>query len=188
MCFTDFFSEFEYTFTSLIRFTPEGLGKNSFFGASIILRPNDLPGWSNPAIGNMLSELTHLDERIKQYDKYIEQAAKADTQAQQLMQLGGIGSITASAIVATVGKGHVFKCSLSISAWLRLAPGQYSSGDKQRLGRITKAGDHYLRTLLVMGARAMLIAAKKRSDPIKRWVVSLQERRAYWRAVVAIAA
>lgn len=151
-------------------------------------RLEDLPGWCNTVIGDMLSELTHLDERIKQYDQYIEQAAKADTQTQQLMQLGGIGSITASAIVATVGKGHEFKCSRSFSAWLGLVPGQHSSGGKQRLGRITKAGDPYLRTLLVMGARAVLIAAKKRSDPISRWAVSLQERRGYWKAVVAIAA
>ncbi len=56
----------------------------------------------------MLSELTHLDERIKQCDQYIDQAAKQDTQARQLMRLGGIGSITASAMVASVGKSHDF--------------------------------------------------------------------------------
>ena len=53
-----------------------------------------------------------------------------------------------------------------------LVPGQYSSGGKQRLGRITKAGDPYLRSLLVLGARAVLAAAKNKSDPISRWAVS----------------
>ncbi len=80
----------------------------------------------------------------------------------------------------------------SFSAWLGLVPGQYSSGGKQRLGRITKAGDAYLRSLLVMGARAVLAAAMNtrapKQDGLSRWARSLAERRGYWRAVVAIAA
>ena len=67
-------------------------------------------------------------------------------------------------------------------------PGQYSSGGKARLGRITKAGDHYLRSLLVMGARAILSSLGDKQDRFSRWARSLQERRGYWRAVVAIAA
>lgn len=75
-----------------------------------------------------------------------------------------------------------------LAAWLGLAPSQYSSGGKSKLGRITKAGDLYLRTLLVQGARSVLIGAEKRTDSFSRWVCSLVERRGYWRAVVAIAA
>ena len=71
-------------------------------------------------------------------------------------------------------------------------PGQYSSGGKQRLGRITKAGDPYLRSLLVMGARAVLALAMNKNnpkqDPLSRWARALVERRGYWRAVVAVAA
>jgi transposase len=71
-------------------------------------------------------------------------------------------------------------------------PGQYSSGGKTRLGRITKAGDPYLRSLLVMGARAVLNAAKGKTesggDGLSRWAVQLEQRRGYWRAIVAIAA
>jgi transposase len=148
----------------------------------------DLPGWCNTVVGDMLSELTHLDERIKQYDQHIEQAAKQDVQARQLMQLGGVGPITASAIVASVGKGHDFSCGRQFCAWLGLVPGQYSSGGKQRLGRITKAGDAYLRTLLIMGAKAVLAAAKNKTDPVSRWAIQIQERRGYWKAVVAVAA
>ena len=73
-------------------------------------------------------------------------------------------------------------------AWLGLVPGQYSSGGKTRLGRITKAGDAYLRSLLVMGARAVLNAAKGKPDSLSRWAVQLEQRRGYWRAIVAIAA
>ena len=84
--------------------------------------------------------------------------------------------------------GHDFDCGRQFAAWLGLAPGQYSSGGKARLGRITKAGDAYLRTLFILGARAVLAAAPKKNDPISRWVVALAERRGYWKAVVAMAA
>ena len=67
-------------------------------------------------------------------------------------------------------------------------PGQYSSGGKARLGRITKAGDAYLRSLLVLGARAVLNAATAKTDSLSRWAIKLAERRGYWTAVVAIAA
>lgn len=145
----------------------------------------DLPGWANTVIGDLLSDVTRLDERIAEYDRH-------STQAQRLMHLGGIGQTTAMALVSTVGNGRDFACGRSFAAWLGLVPGQYSSGGKQRLGRITKAGDAYLRSLLVLGARAVLAAAMKsdklKQDAISRWARNLAERRGYWRAVVAIAA
>lgn len=148
----------------------------------------DLPGWANLAIGDCLSELHRLDERIAQYDQHLATQARHDTRAQQLMRLNGVGETTATALVASVGNAHEFKCGRQFAAWLGLTPGQYSSGGKTRLGRITKAGDGYLRSLLVMGARAVLNAAKTRADALSRWALALQERRGYWRAVVAIAA
>jgi transposase len=87
-----------------------------------------------------------------------------------------------------VGNGHDFACGRQFAAWLGLTPGQYSTGGKTRLGRITKAGDGYLRSLLILGARAVLAAAPKRTDGLSRWALALQERRGYWKAVVAIAA
>ena len=108
--------------------------------------------------------------------------------AQQLMQLMGIGEITATAIVAMGGNASEFKCGRQFAAWIGLVPGQYSAGGKARLGRITKAGDAYLRSLLVMGARAVLNAAKGKTDSLSRWELAVQQRRGYWKAVVAIAA
>ena len=90
--------------------------------------------------------------------------------------------------MATIGNGHDFRNGRQLAAWLGLVPGQYSSGGKTRLGRITKAGDTYLRSLLVMGARALLNAAADKSDSVSRWAVELAQRRGYWRAIVAIAA
>jgi transposase len=148
----------------------------------------DLPGWCNTVVGDMLSELTRLDERIAEYDQRIAQIAREDAASARLMQLPGVGPTTASALVATIGNGHDFKCGRQLAAWLGLVPGQYSSGGKQRLGHITKAGDPYLRMLLVLGARALLAAAKDKTDPVSRWAVRLAERAGYWRAVVGIAA
>jgi transposase len=148
----------------------------------------DLPGWANSVIGDLLSEVARLDERIAQYDRHIEQIAKDSEPARQLMQLPGVGPTTATALVAMIGRGQEFKCGRQLSAWLGLVPGQYSSGGKQRLGRITKAGDPYLRMLLILGARSVLNAAKDKSDAISRWAVQLHERVGYWKAIVAIAA
>jgi len=148
----------------------------------------DLPGWANTVIGDLLSEVSHLDERIAQYDRHIEQLAKGNTAARQLMQLPGVGATTATALVAMIGQGQEFKCGRQLAAWLGLVPGQYSSGGKQRLGRITKAGDPYLRMLLILGARSVLQTAKDKSDAVSRWAVQLVARVGYWKAIVAIAA
>jgi transposase len=148
----------------------------------------DLPGYANLVIGDLLSEVHHLDERIAQYDAHVRAMAKDCTAAQQLMQLKGVGATTATAIVAMVGNGAEFSSGRQFAAWIGLVPGQYSSGGKARLGRITKAGDAYLRSLLVLGARAALNAAAKKPDSLSRWAMALRQRRGYWKAVVAIAA
>jgi transposase len=148
----------------------------------------DLPGWSNTVIGDLLSEVSRLDERIAQYDRHIDLIAKSSQAATQLMQLPGVGPTTATALVAMIGRGQEFKCGRQLAAWLGLVPGQYSSGGKQRLGRITKAGDPYLRMLLILGARSVLQCAKDRNDAISRWAAQLQARVGYWKAIVAIAA
>ena len=147
-----------------------------------------LPGYANLVIGDLLSEVSHLDERIKQYDAHVRAMAKECTAAQQLMQLMGVGETTATAIVAMVGNGREFDSGRQFAAWIGLVPGQYSSGGKARLGRITKAGNAYLRSLLVLGARAVLNAASGKTDSLSRWALQLRERRGYWKAVVAIAA
>lgn len=148
----------------------------------------DLPGWVNTVIGDLLSEIHRLDERINAYDRHIAEMARQDHRAQQLMRLRGIGQTTATALVAMIGNARDFSNGRQLSAWIGLVPGQYSSGGKTRLGRITKSGDAYLRGLLIMGARALLNAAKDKTDNVSRWAVALAERAGYWKAVVAIAA
>ena len=149
---------------------------------------DDLPGFGKTVIDDLLAEVRHLDERVKQYDLHVRAMARECTAAQRLMQLMGIGEATATALVAMVGNAREFDSGRQFAAWLGLVPGQYSSGGKMRLGRITKAGDAYVRSLLVMGARALLNAAPSKNDSISRWAVKLALRRGYWKAAVAIAA
>ncbi|MGP1680432.1 MAG: IS110 family transposase, partial [Burkholderiales bacterium] len=125
---------------------------------------------------------------IDEYDRIIAKAARDDARSKRLMERPGIGPISASVLLASIGGGHDFRNSRQVGAWLGLTPGQHSSGGKARLGRITKAGDSYLRSLLVMGARAVLAGLGDKQDGFSRWARSLQERRGYWRAVIAIAA
>jgi transposase len=75
----------------------------------------DLPGWANTVIGDLLSEVTHLDERIKQYDTHVRTMARQDKLAQQLMRINGIGEVTATALVAMIGNGHDFKSGRQVT-------------------------------------------------------------------------
>jgi transposase len=129
-----------------------------------------------------VTEIHRLDQSIEAYDRHM---ARQDHPAQQLMRLCGIGQTAATALVAMVGNGHDFKSGRQLSAWIGLVPGQYSSGGKTRLGKITKSADAYLRSLLIMGARAVLNAAKNKTDSVSRWAVALEQRAGYWKAVVA---
>jgi transposase len=104
------------------------------------------------------------------------------------MTLPGIGPLTASAITASVASGHEFSNGRQFAAWLGLVPRQHSTGGKTRRGRITKRGDAYLRTMLMLGTRAVLQSAAHKSDRLSRWAIALRERRGYHRAVIAIAA
>ena len=154
----------------------------------IIPHLETLPGWARRCADDLLAHANLLDTRINEYDEAIRQLAREDARARALMALPGIGPTTASALVASLGVGHDFKNGRQVAAWLGLVPGQYSSGGKTRLGRITKAGDAYIRSLLLMGARAILASVGEKQDRFSRWVRELVERRGYWKAAVAIAA
>lgn len=148
----------------------------------------DLPGWANRCLGDLLQHASELDARIDAYDQGIEAMSRKDERARRLQRQPGIGPTTASALLASIGAGHDFDSGRQLAAWIGLVPGQYSSGGKTRLGRITKAGDAYLRSLLVMGARAVLAGLGDKQDRYSRWARNLQARRGYWKAVIAIAA
>lgn len=147
-----------------------------------------LPTLARGAVCDLLSHLVALDERIGGYDRELEALATSSAATRRLMTVPGVGPLSALATVATVGQAHEFKNGRQFAAWLGLVPRQWSTGGKARLGKITKRGDAYLRTLLIMGARAALQMAARRDDKLSRWAIALKERRGYHRAVVALAA
>jgi transposase len=135
-----------------------------------------------------LEQVRHLQARIRSYDAQIQAHARSSEPALRLQTLLGIGPISASALVASVGAATQFSNSRQFAAWTGLVPSQHSTGGKTRLGQITRRGDKYLRTLLVLGARAVLREAAHRHDPLSRWALAIRTRRGYHRACVAIAA
>lgn len=149
---------------------------------------NALPAMAREVFADLHARLLELERQIRGYDRRIAQLAQAMPAAQRLMQVPGVGPLTATALVATAGDGRLFRNGRQFAAWLGLVPRQYSSGGKARHGRITKRGDRYLRTLLVHGARAVMRHLARRDDTQSRWLAALQVRRGFNKAAVALAA
>lgn len=120
-------------------------------------------------------------------DERIAHHVRSNARARAAAALHGIGPVTASALVASVGEFDQFANARQFGAWLGLVPSQNSTGGKASLGRITKRGDDYLRTLLIQGAKSAVMSAGKRSDRITRWLVELKECVGWQKAVVALA-
>ena len=149
---------------------------------------NGVPGIAREVFADAGQQLRELDIRIAAYDRRIAALARASEPVQRLMKIEGVGPVTATALVASVGDAKVFRNGRQFAAWLGLTPRQHSTGGKQRLGAMTKHGDVYLRTLLIHGARAVLRITPSRSDAKSRWVESLRRRRPDNVAAVALAA
>jgi len=148
---------------------------------------NELPGPARVVLMAGWQHLGLLNERVAELDREIRTHAKADERARRIMEMPGVGALTASALVAAVGDAREFKNSRQFAAWLGLTPSQNSSGGKVQLGRITKRGDSYVRMLLIMGARSALLTAPRRSDRISRWLVELHAKVGWRKALVALA-
>jgi transposase len=114
--------------------------------------------------------------------------ASQDAAAQRLRQLEGVGAVTATAMVATMGNGQAVNNGRQFAAWLGLVPRPYASGGQQRLGHISKRGDVSRRTLLSHGARSVLRRTGQRTDAKSRWAERLKQRRGQNIAAVALAA
>jgi len=136
-------------------------------------------------------QIALLDAQLRTTDIEIRSHAKQDESVRRVQAISGVGAITASALVATVANANDFRNGRQLAAWLGLVPRQWSSGGKERLGRITKRGDTYLRGLLTQGARSTIQAAL-RKQPDKRtrlqdWIVATHDRIGYGKTQVAVA-
>jgi transposase len=140
---------------------------------------------------DMLADFNQKNLLIKKRDEQLKRFATVNPQVQQLMTMPGIGVIVATAFVGKVGDVSVFKNGRQLAAWLGLVPNQYSTGGKTQLGRISKRGDRYLRSLLVHGARSVLASLrhKKPEDlpSTMKWLMNVAQRRGHNKGIVAFA-
>ena len=148
---------------------------------------NELGTLARLSLQRAQSQWHELDAHLAWCDERIAAHGQANAAVKAAATLLGIGPVTASAVLATVGDFKQFRCGAQFGAWIGLTPRQHSSGGKNNLGGITKRGDTYLRTLLIQGAKSAVMTAHRRTDKISQWVVALRERSGWQKAVVALA-
>ena len=146
---------------------------------------NGLTALAREFVADLYEELRAQGGAVFAYDAKIERLFKENPVCQRLAQVEGVGPVTATALVAA-GDAKAFQNGRQMAAWLGLVPRQYSSGGKQTLLGISKRGDTYLRTLLIHGARAVVVA-KRKQDARSRWINAIAERRGANVAAVALA-
>jgi transposase len=144
-----------------------------------------------PRLRNLLDHLwqewKQLQADIEAVSEQIERICADDAACQRLRQIPGVGPLVATATVAAIGNGAAFHKGREFAAWLGLVPRQYSTGDKAKLGAISKRGNRYLRRMFVHGARAVLLRVKYDTAGLGRWVEQLAARTARNKVIVAIA-
>ena len=118
-----------------------------------------------------------VDVQVAELEREIRQWHSMSATSRKLAEIPGIGPITASALVASIGDARNFHNGRQLAAWLGLVPKQHSSGGKPTLLGISKHGDSYLRTLLIHGARAVLLQAERKPSFAGSWLQGLLRRR-----------
>lgn len=175
---------------------PQGINKISEKLIEV-LNSNKLSGISCETFNNLRNEFIDNNIKIKELEKRLTEITKESEIYKQLIDIPGIGLITATALMATIGNANSFKNGRQLSAWLGLVPRQNSSGGKEKLLGISKRGDVYLRTLLIQGARAVFNAKVRFTTEVQKttkdyssftgWMFSLSERCGHNKTVVAVA-
>ncbi len=148
---------------------------------------NELTAVVRLLLQQLLEHFKEIDTQVKKLEKQIRVWSRQDEQARRIEQIPGIGPITASAVVASLGDVSLFEDGRQVSAWLGLVPRQHSSGGKTVLLGITKRGDSYLRVLFIQGARAAIQAAQRSAEGPPAWLAKLLARKHPNVAAVALA-
>jgi transposase len=149
----------------------------------------EIPELLTPALEPVLKALEAISEQIKVFDKKVEELAKSDPDVAVVNQIDGVGDLTALVYLRTLEDKTRFKKSRQVGAFLGLRPRRDQSGDTDKQLPITKAGDSFVRRLLVQAANYILGPFGKDSD-LRRWGLTLAERggkRGRQRAKVAVA-
>lgn len=137
---------------------------------------DSLPALARAALRPLAQQLTSLEQQIAQLDRQLLEWHRTTEVSQRLASIPGVGPVTATALAASVTDPSMFASGREFAAFLGLAPRQNSSAGKTRLGRVSKMGDRYLRTLLVTGATAVLSHSKTRTGRLDTWAKTLLEK------------
>ena len=148
---------------------------------------NGLPGTLRALLLQLIQHVRYLRELEGLLEAQIKSWHESNETSRRIAEIPGIGPLTASALVASVGDVRAFRNGRQLAAWLGLVPRQHSSGGKPHLLGISKRGDKYLRTLLTHGARAVIRVAKKKPGYAQSWLGRLLARRHVNIAVCALA-
>jgi transposase len=146
-----------------------------------------IPAIARQVLGVLVAQIEDVQRRIENLELALLSWHRSNQTSQRLQTIPGIGFITATAIAATITDASQFVSGRQFAAWLGLVPRQNSSGGKERLGRISKMGDRYLRRLLVVGATALIRFARNRATPLTAWADKLLTRRPARLVSVALA-
>lgn len=136
---------------------------------------------------DLCKELTDLDKKILDIEKILVRLCRDENVCRRLIQIPGVGVITATAIWSHIGDARVFKNGRAFAAYLGLVPRQNSTGGRVILGRITKRGDKYIRRLLIHGARAVVRFSEEKNDSRSLWIKRIDRERGRNKACVALA-
>lgn len=148
---------------------------------------NGLPGSSRELFAHLYAHFNELSRQVEELERQIKAWHRENSASQRLEAIPGIGPLSASALAASIGDARTFKNGRQFAAWLGLVPRQHSSGGKERLLGISKRGDTYLRTLLIHGARSVLLRLNRHADQAEGWLARLVARRNPNIAAVALA-
>jgi len=175
-------------------FIPQGIARGlSAVRAALQCADNELPDLLRPHIGELLQEVDVLKMQIARIERTLRELTQHDPVVHRLLQIPGIGLLGATALRAAVGDITRFATGRELACWLGLTAREHSSGERRRLGSISKRGDPYLRTLLVHGARSALVAAHRTvlaghsPDRLRAWALRTEQRRGINKATVAFA-
>jgi len=146
-----------------------------------------IPALACEALGSLVGQLRMVQAQLLGLEEKLMSWHRANEASRRLETIPGVGVITATALVATIGDASQFHSGRQLAAWLGLVPRQHSSGGKERLGRISKRGDGYLRKLLVHGARTVLLWSRRKKETRSPWLEALLARRPTNVVLVAMA-
>lgn len=146
-----------------------------------------LPALAREVLQTFAGQLRHVGERIAELERKLKVWHRGNEASRRLTAIPGVGLITATALVATIGDASQFSSGRQLAAWLGIVPKQKSSGGKERLGRISKHGDGYIRRLLVHGARASLRWSRRDKEKRSPWLEAMLARRPTNVVLVAMA-